>query len=98
MMKREVDVQLLEEKLGDVEFLELARANPVAATKELKLAPKEDVLLYRMTVVVLGAVVLIATLGAVWLGFHRVDIPEFLVALGSAAVGALVGLLAPVSG
>jgi hypothetical protein len=97
MMKREIDAQLLEEKLQDAEFLELARREPEAAIKQLRLSPKEDVLLYRITVMVLGAVVLVAASGAVWLGLLGQEIPELLVALGSAAIGALAGLLAPFS-
>jgi hypothetical protein len=97
-MRREVDVEMLGSKLRDNEFLELARREPDAALGQIPLKPTEDVTLYRITVVVLGAVVLVAALGAVWLGYWAQDVPELLVALGSAAVGALAGLLAPFSG
>lgn len=97
MLKREIDVQLLEEKLQDTEFLELARNEPDTAMKQLKLSPKEDVVLYRITVGVLGIVGLVAAFGALWLGLVGQEIPELLVALGSAAIGALAGLLAPFS-
>jgi hypothetical protein len=97
-MKREVDVGLLEAKLRDRQFLELAGREPDAALGQIPLKPTEDVTLYRITVTVLGAVVLVAALGAVWLGYLGRDIPELLVALGSASVGALAGLLAPFTG
>lgn len=54
-----------------------------------------DTLLYRIAVVVLSALALIAAVGSVVLVFAGKTTPEVLVALGSAAVGALVGLFAP---
>jgi hypothetical protein len=44
---------------------------------------------------VLGALALIAAIGSIVLVSLGNDTPEVLVALGSAAVGALVGLFAP---
>ena len=60
-------------------------------------APLEnDVWIYRMVVGVLGAVLIIATLGGLVIAMvGKVAIPEMVVALGSGAAGALAGLLAP---
>jgi hypothetical protein len=55
-----------------------------------------DPLVYRMVVGVLGALVLIVALGAIVLVmFNGKDVPQGILALGSAAVGGLVGLLVP---
>lgn len=51
-----------------------------------------DPWIYRIVVGVLGLLVLIVVLGAVILGK---DIPQGILALGSASVGGLVGLLVP---
>ncbi|MEA2503296.1 MAG: hypothetical protein QOG36_339 [Actinomycetota bacterium] len=60
-------------------------------------APLEnDVWIYRMVVGVLGAVLIIATLGGLIIAMAgKAAIPEMVVALGSGAAGALAGLLAP---
>jgi hypothetical protein len=54
-----------------------------------------DFWLYRMVVGVLGLAVLICAVGAIALALNNMATPEFLVMLGSAAVGALAGLLTP---
>ena len=54
-----------------------------------------DKLLYRIAVIVLGLLTLIAAVGSIVLVSLGHQTPEVLVALGSAAVGALVGLFAP---
>lgn len=51
--------------------------------------------IYRTVVGALGLVAVIAIIGAVVLGAMENATPDVLVALGSAAVGALAGLLAP---
>ena len=63
--------------------------------KGLALSPISDVWLYRMVVATLGLVVLVCVIGAIVLSVPGKPTPEFLVALGSAAVGGLAGLLAP---
>ncbi len=55
----------------------------------------EDKLLYRIAVIVLGLLTLITAVGSIILVLSGATTPEVLVALGSAAVGALVGLFAP---
>lgn len=61
-----------------------------------------DVMIYRIVVIVLGATVLLTVIGGLGLAFlgspNNYKIPPELIALGSAAVGALAGLLAPSPG
>jgi len=54
-----------------------------------------DKLIYRMVVFALTIVVLIAAVGAILLSWNTKAMPESLIALGSASIGALAGLLAP---
>ncbi len=73
----------------------------IQATKELPTpALIVDRWIYRIVVIALGAVAIIAILGAVLLAFHGVgekviQVPDVVTALGAAAIGALSGLLAP---
>ncbi len=64
-----------------------------AAKRSATIRP--DVWLYRMVVGVLGLVVLVSIVGAILLALNNTPTPEFLIALGSAAVGGLAGLLTP---
>ena len=63
---------------------------------------QSDILIYRIVVGVLGAAVLLTVVGGLGLAFlgkpTEYKIPAELIALGSAAVGALAGLLAPSPG
>lgn len=54
-----------------------------------------DTWLYRLVVIALGLTVVIAVIGGIIIGARAGDPPDVLVALGSAAVGALAGLFAP---
>jgi hypothetical protein len=56
---------------------------------------QKDVWLYRMVVVVLGLTVVASVIGTIALAMAGQSTPELIVALGSAAVGGLAGLLAP---
>ncbi len=57
---------------------------------------ESDVWIYRMVVIALGLAVISAVIGAIVLtAIKAQSIPELLTAIGSAAVGALAGLLAP---
>jgi hypothetical protein len=59
-------------------------------------APLNDCWIYRMVVAVLGAVLIIATVGGLVIAMAgKGPIPEMVVALGSGSAGALAGLLAP---
>lgn len=67
------------------------------AVETSRVKPLEsDVWIYRIVVLVLGLVVLSATLGLIFVFNDGASkIPETLTALGSGALGALAGLLAP---
>jgi hypothetical protein len=59
-----------------------------------------DVWIYRAVVVILGICVISTVLGGIFLvvfgkGEAKIALPDGIVAIGSAAVGALAGLLAP---
>ena len=72
--------------------LEKLRADAVNSTPPAYIGDK---FLYRIAVSVLGSLALIAAVGSIVLVSQGKTTPEALVALGSAAVGALVGLFAP---
>lgn len=59
-------------------------------------AYRRDRWIYRLVAGVLGLIALVAAVGAILLALDGTDIPDLLVALGSAAVGALAGLFNPV--
>lgn len=67
------------------EVVTQATANPL----------QTDVWVYRMVVFSLGLTVLLALIGGVTLAIMGKTTPEVLIALGSAAIGALAGLLVP---
>jgi len=73
------------------------KKDPAAALAAVTRAPLDtDVWIYRLVVGALGLAVLIALVGAIVLALRgNVAPPDVLTALGSAAVGALAGLLAP---
>lgn len=54
-----------------------------------------DVWIYRIVAGSLGGVMLIVVIGAIYLSGLKTETPDILTAIGSAAVGALAGLLAP---
>lgn len=56
---------------------------------------EKDIWLYRMVVAVLGVTVVASVVGAIALALMGESTPEVIVALGSAAIGGLAGLLAP---
>ncbi|MFZ1081847.1 MAG: hypothetical protein WAO19_07970 [Candidatus Kryptoniota bacterium] len=80
----------------DSELESKIKQNPAEAIARLA-APviQSDVWIYRMVVAFLGLTVLAGVIGAIILSMSGKSTPEVLVALGSAAVGALAGLLAP---
>jgi hypothetical protein len=69
--------------------------DPVATLASLASPQIPDTFIYRVVVLALGSAVLITLVGFIMLSLYLSAIPEGLVALGSAAVGALAGLLAP---
>ena len=58
-------------------------------------AYRGDKTIYRIVVVALALVMLAAAVGSILISWYGKTMPEALVALGSAAIGALAGLLAP---
>ena len=71
------------------------REDPKGTLTALTLPLQTDVWIYRVVVAALGLVVMSAVGGALVLAGYDKDTPEVVVALGSAAVGAMAGLLAP---
>lgn len=79
--------------------LDSSKRNPVEAIEKLLSEAKKDVpayegdvWFYRIVAIGLVAVIVIAAIGYIVI---KGAIPEALVALGSAAIGGLVGILAP---
>ena len=66
--------------------------------KEELLEKKALARIYLVTIVILGVTVIGSIVGAIWLSLVGQEIPDLLVSLGSAAIGALAGLLAPSAG
>lgn len=85
------------------------RSVPGIAPEALKFADQieheasradRDPFSYRAVVMILGLVVIVVVVGGVVLAFKTADgssltLPDAVVAMGSAAIGALAGLLAP---
>ena len=88
----EDDAQL-RSKLRETDPIPALREAAVRA--EFSVAYKDDKVLYRMAIGVLGLLALLAGIGSIVITMYGKQTPEVLVALGSAAVGALVGLFAP---
>lgn len=61
----------------------------------MKAQYKSDIWVYRIVVITLGLSVLASLIGGIILTIKDRQPPEILIALGSAAVGGLAGLLAP---
>jgi hypothetical protein len=76
------------------------QSRPAEAIAELAAPLERDVWIYRIVVGALSLVAVVAIVGAivVAVGTDDTQVPDAVVALGSAAVGALAGLLAPQAG
>lgn len=101
-MQMQLADQMVKMVKEDPKRLEAIRANPLPEIEKLKTDAEKvlpayiyDELLYRIAVIVLGLLALIAAGSSVILVIRDKTTPEVLVALGSASVGALVGLFAP---
>jgi hypothetical protein len=86
---------LAEQVANDPQLQEQIKADPVGAIEKLAAPLQSDVWIYRMVVGALGLTVLLAMGGSIVLGYKSLAFPDASLALGSAAVGALAGLLAP---
>ena len=87
--------ELASQVAADTTLQDRIKADPVAALSDLAAPLQSDVWIYRGVVAFLGTVIVIAIIGAIILAANGLTIPDVLTALGSAAVGALAGLLAP---
>jgi hypothetical protein len=65
------------------------------AKQQIPRALEQDKVIYRIVVSSLGLVTLLVVIGAIFLAVNAGEIPDVLTALGSAAIGALAGILAP---
>ncbi|CAN5207033.1 hypothetical protein BH10ACI1_BH10ACI1_20010 [soil metagenome] len=80
---------------NDPAFEAEVKADPIKAISNVA-APLPDTFVYKIVVISLGATVLLTVIGAIVLvAIGKGEIPASIIALGSAAVGALAGLLAP---
>jgi hypothetical protein len=71
-------------------------ATSYEAVQALTTKPLDDIWIYRIVVLMLGIVMLTAMVGSLILTTSGMEkVPDIFLALGSAAVGALAGLLAP---
>lgn len=84
----------------DKSLEEEIRKDPAKAIAKIAESPlKTDKWIYRIIVLALGLTVLLAVSGGIYLAAKQgTATPEILIAIGSAAVGALAGLLAPAPG
>lgn len=84
-------------------LLDLVQRNPAALDNIQAAVTKHlpppvflgDKAIYRTVVVALASVAVVAVLGALLLTAFFHEVPDMVTALGSAAIGALAGLLAP---
>lgn len=79
----------------DPELQTKIRENPAEAIADMAAPLQTDKWIYRVVVGSLGLLTLITVIGAILLAWTANPLPEGVIALGSAAVGALAGLLAP---
>lgn len=103
---RSVDL-MVKTALASPEIIDELKADPVATLKRLQAqtlsampprALESDKIIYRIVVGALSLTVLIVVIGVIILKFSTSGtfaVPDILTALGSAAIGALAGLLAP---
>jgi hypothetical protein len=93
--------QLAARVAADEALQKRVSADPVKELERLALTSPEplrqDYFIYRFVVVVLGVLLLAVAGDAIYLnrGPEAVELPDVLISLGSASIGALAGLLAP---
>jgi len=86
--------ELLSMMQTDQDMIETFKADPVRALATVT-APPHSPMVYRIVVSSLGLTVVATVIGAIVLANNGNSVPEILVAIGTASVGALAGLLAP---
>lgn len=101
-MARRVEsvVDLAEMVREDPELAREIQSRPAETIADLAAPLAHDVWIYRMVVGALSLVAVFSIVGAiiVAVGTSDTQVPDAVVALGSAAVGAMAGLLAPHAG
>ncbi len=85
---------------NDKSLEEEIKKDPIKGIAKITESPLQwDKWIYRIVVLMLGLTVLLIALGGIYLAANEVTtIPDILIAIGSAAVGALAGLLTPTPG
>lgn len=73
----------------------VVKDNVVGTMRSMSVPLESDVWIYRMVVAAVGLVLLTSVIGVIALSMEGKPLPEVLVALTSAALGGLTGLLAP---
>ena len=96
---KQLESELVRRVKTDDAFRDLLKEDPESAISEAAAAlPKPldtDVWVYRIVVLSLGIVIVSSVIGAIFLQANNNQVPELLLAMGSASVGALAGLLSP---
>ena len=87
--------QLAHELRTNPDLVAEFKEDPLKAISRLPAPLQTDEWIYRIVVLALGVVAVLGVVGAILLSLMGAGIPEVLLALGSASVGALAGLLAP---
>ncbi len=99
MNKQLINPEFLQRLSEDQNLQEAVKNDPIATLKqyiETKNPLTSDYWIYRIVVFALGFTVLLCTVFSFLIAKEPgAQTPEILIALGSAAVGALAGLLAP---
>jgi hypothetical protein len=96
-MKNSIE-QIIADVTADESLQPQQKTKLLNALENLPTPLQTDLFIYRLVVTFLGLTVIGTVAGGFILTFKAgAEIPQGLVALGSAAVGALAGLLAPVS-
>jgi len=82
--------------MADPELQKAFADDPKAAAESIQETPLDtDVWIYRIVVITLGISIISIIIGVLLLIRDKQEVPAILTAIGSAAIGALSGLLAP---
>jgi len=73
----------------------LAAANKAKEDAVRQAAYIDDKYFYRGVLIILGAAVIMVAIGGLILAYFRIEVPQFIAALATTAIGAVAGLLAP---
>ncbi len=97
-MKQSELVALLSPLVGRQDIPQDAKGVLNKAVAEAASPLQYDLWIYRAVIIVLGLTVIATVFGGIYLAMKadpNIKLPDAIVAIGSAAVGALAGLLAP---